>query len=55
MSVIINIIAMVIGADIAVKKREDITGYFENFRKNQSKEKKAKILLTRRMKLLQRF
>ena len=42
MSVIINIIAMVIGADIAVKKREDITGYFENFRKNQSKEKKTK-------------
>ncbi len=41
-SVIINIIAMVIGADIAVKKREGITGYFENFRKNQSKEKKSK-------------
>lgn len=41
-SVVINIIAMVIGADIAVKKREDITGYFENFRKNQSKEKKSK-------------
>ncbi|WP_300346527.1 PIN/TRAM domain-containing protein [Clostridium sp.] len=41
-SVIINIIAMVIGADIAVKKRDDIAGYFENFRKNQSKEKKSK-------------
>lgn len=41
-SVIINIIAMVIGADIAVKKREDISNYFENFRKNQSKDKKGK-------------
>ena len=54
-SVIINIIAMVIGADIAVKKREDITDTLRILEKINLRKRKQRILLTRRMKLLQRF
>lgn len=39
----INFIAMLVGIDLAVKKKDDILIYLENFKKNNPKDKKAKV------------
>lgn len=39
----INFIAMLVGIDLAIKKKDDILIYIENFKKNSPKEKKSKI------------
>lgn len=39
----INFIAMLVGIDLAVKKKDDILVYLENFKKNTPKDKKTKV------------
>ena len=39
----INFIAMLVGIDLAIKKKDDILIYLENFKKNTPKEKKGKV------------
>lgn len=39
----INFIAMLAGIDLAIKKKDDILLYIENFKRNNSKEKKSKV------------
>lgn len=40
--IVVNLIAIIIGADIAVKKKEDIVALFDGLRRGSSKEKKGK-------------
>lgn len=39
----INFIAMLVGIDLAIKKKDDILSYIENFKKNTPKDKKGKV------------
>lgn len=40
--VLLDLIAAIIGAEIAIKKREDITALLGNFKRNNTKDKKSK-------------
>lgn len=40
--IVFNLIAIIVGVDLTVKKKDDILNYFENLKKSSSKEKKSK-------------